>query len=821
MVQVAPPPLAATVPPQNLEAEESVLGAMLLSPGAIGAVSEILDASDFYRESHSDGLPGRARPVREGRAGGRDHAPRRARGAGRARPGRRPRAHPRARGARARDRERSPLRADRARDVDAARADPHRQRDRPARLGAARRDRGPRRPGRADRLRPLAVARPGRVLRTSRRCSRRASSASPRSTSPGPRSPACRPASATSTSSPRASSRATSSSSRPAPAWGSRRSRSAWRRTSRCVKPAGRAVHARDVEVRGHASGSCASEAKVESQRLRTGKLAPDDWPRLTAACDRLAKAPIYVDDTGSITMMEIRSKARRLKMREPGLGLIVVDYLQLMTLGGRPRTACRRCRRSRARSRSSRATSTVPVLALSQLSRAVEQRHDKRPILSDLRESGSIEQDADLVLFIYRDEYYNAETTDQQGIGRGASSRSTATAPPDIVQALVPASASRSSRTCAYRVIGGKTRGRRTIWVMSPRPLRRTSARRAAPSSAAAPRGRDFGDRQAAGGSRRRLRHLLARSSRPVLKRIGRPRPRPAELARPALRRRPPLGTLPLVPATVIVGAQWGDEGKGKIVDLLAQRLRRRRAATRAARTPATRSSSATRRYELHLIPSGGSCPGKRVRDRRTAASSTPSVLIDELDDLEARGHADREARLRLAERAPDPAVPRRDRQARERRLGSVADRHDAPRHRPRVRRQGGARRASASRTCSTRGSCARRSRSRSPRRTCGSSASTAIEPVALEERRRALRGATRSGCAPHVADTSLLVDRGARAGKRVLLEGAQGTLLDLDHGTYPFVTSSSPIAGGAPRSASGSGRRAIDASSASPRPT
>jgi replicative DNA helicase len=159
------------------------------------------------------------------------------------------------------------------------------------------------------------------------------------------------------------------------------------------------------------------SEAKVESQRLRSGKLAPEDWPRLTAACDKLAKAPIYVDDTGSITMMEIRSKARRLKSREPGLGLIVVDYLQLMTSGA---SAENRVQEVSQISRNLKVLARdleVPILALSQLSRAVEQRHDKRPILSDLRESGSIEQDADLVVFIYRDEYYNPEETDQQGL--------------------------------------------------------------------------------------------------------------------------------------------------------------------------------------------------------------------------------------------------------------------------------------------------------------------------------------------------------------------------------------------------------------------
>ena len=158
------------------------------------------------------------------------------------------------------------------------------------------------------------------------------------------------------------------------------------------------------------------SEAKVESQRLRTGKLGADDWPRLTAACDRLAKAPIYVDDQGSITMMEIRSKARRLKSRQPDLGLIVVDYLQLMTSGS---SVENRVQEVSQISRSLKILARdldVPILAMSQLSRAVEQRHDKRPILSDLRESGSIEQDADLVMFIYRDEYYNDES-EQQGI--------------------------------------------------------------------------------------------------------------------------------------------------------------------------------------------------------------------------------------------------------------------------------------------------------------------------------------------------------------------------------------------------------------------
>src|SRR5918999_2275200 len=159
------------------------------------------------------------------------------------------------------------------------------------------------------------------------------------------------------------------------------------------------------------------SEGKVESQRLRTGRLAPDDWPRLTTACDRLMKAPIWVDDTGSTTMMELRSKARRLKSREPNLGLIVADYIQLMTSGA---TSENRVQEVSQISRALKVLARdldVPILAMSQLSRAVEQRQDKRPLLSDLRESGSLEQDADLVFFVYRDEYYLGEESDQQGI--------------------------------------------------------------------------------------------------------------------------------------------------------------------------------------------------------------------------------------------------------------------------------------------------------------------------------------------------------------------------------------------------------------------
>src|SRR5579884_1823178 len=155
------------------------------------------------------------------------------------------------------------------------------------------------------------------------------------------------------------------------------------------------------------------AEARVELQRLRTGKLTQEDWPRLVKACDTLTKAPIYVDDTRMTTILEIRSKARRLKAREPKLGLVIVDYLQLMGSG----SIEHRVQEVSQISRSLKLLAgdlDVPVMALSQLSRGVESRTDKRPLLSDLRDSGSIEQDADLVMFLYRDEYYNDQSEDQ-----------------------------------------------------------------------------------------------------------------------------------------------------------------------------------------------------------------------------------------------------------------------------------------------------------------------------------------------------------------------------------------------------------------------
>ena len=155
------------------------------------------------------------------------------------------------------------------------------------------------------------------------------------------------------------------------------------------------------------------AEAGIDSQRLRVGEMHDEDWTHLWDACDTMSRAKIYIDDTAGITAMDMRSRARRLKA-EHGLDLIVVDYLQLMQGSGKRNNSGDRQQEVSEMSRSLKALAReldVPVLALSQLSRSVESRQVKRPMLSDLRESGSLEQDADIVAFLYREDYYNPDT--------------------------------------------------------------------------------------------------------------------------------------------------------------------------------------------------------------------------------------------------------------------------------------------------------------------------------------------------------------------------------------------------------------------------
>lgn len=157
-------------------------------------------------------------------------------------------------------------------------------------------------------------------------------------------------------------------------------------------------------------------EAMVESTKLRTGNLDDDDWTRLINTMSLISNCDVYIDDTASVTMFEMMSKCRRLKI-EKGLDLVIVDYLQLMSGGGRNEN------RQQEISNISRGLKALareldcPVMALSQLSRAPELRNDHRPIMSDLRESGAIEQDADVVMMLYRDEYYHKEESEKKGI--------------------------------------------------------------------------------------------------------------------------------------------------------------------------------------------------------------------------------------------------------------------------------------------------------------------------------------------------------------------------------------------------------------------
>lgn len=155
------------------------------------------------------------------------------------------------------------------------------------------------------------------------------------------------------------------------------------------------------------------SQALVDSKKVRSGDLDMTDWEQISEVVDKVATAPLYIDDTPSITVSEIRAKCRRLKQTK-NLSLVVIDYLQLMQSSGRPES------RQQEISEISRSLKVlakelnIPVITLSQLSRASESRSDKRPMLSDLRESGAIEQDADIVMFLYRDDYYNKDTEEK-----------------------------------------------------------------------------------------------------------------------------------------------------------------------------------------------------------------------------------------------------------------------------------------------------------------------------------------------------------------------------------------------------------------------
>lgn len=174
------------------------------------------------------------------------------------------------------------------------------------------------------------------------------------------------------------------------------------------------AVFSMEMPADSLAMRMLSSLGRIDQHRLRTGRLNDDDWPRLTSAIALLNEAPLFIDDTPALSPTELRARARRLK-REHGLSLIVIDYLQLMQGSGK--ASENRATEISEISRSLKALAKeldVPLIALSQLNRSLEQRPNKRPVMSDLRESGAIEQDADIIVFIYRDEVYNSDSPDK-----------------------------------------------------------------------------------------------------------------------------------------------------------------------------------------------------------------------------------------------------------------------------------------------------------------------------------------------------------------------------------------------------------------------
>ncbi len=173
------------------------------------------------------------------------------------------------------------------------------------------------------------------------------------------------------------------------------------------------AVFSMEMPADALAMRMLASLGRVELQKIRTGQLADDDWPRLTSTMSLLSDARLYIDDSPGLSPQEMRARARRLK-REQGLGLIVVDYLQLMQIPGFKENRTGEISEISRSLKSMAKELDVPVVALSQLNRSLEQRPNKRPVMSDLRESGAIEQDADIIVFIYRDEVYNEDSPDR-----------------------------------------------------------------------------------------------------------------------------------------------------------------------------------------------------------------------------------------------------------------------------------------------------------------------------------------------------------------------------------------------------------------------